>query len=82
MKQKVGIANALMENPDLVLLDEPMNGLDEESVYAFREILISLKNKNKIIIITSHNKEDISILCDYVYKIADGLIMNQNKIEH
>lgn len=81
MKQKVGIANALMENPDLVLLDEPMNGLDEESVYAFREILISLKNKNKIIIITSHNKEDISILCDYVYKIADGLIMNQNKIE-
>lgn len=77
MKQKVGIANALMEKPDLILLDEPMNGLDEESVHYFREVLSSLK-KDRIIIITSHNKEDISILCDDVYKINAGLVLNNS----
>lgn len=79
MKQKVGIANALMENPNLILLDEPMNGLDEESVHHFRKILSSLK-KDRIIIITSHNKEDISILCDDVYKVNEGLVLN-NKFQ-
>ncbi|MGL4761982.1 MAG: ABC transporter ATP-binding protein [Sarcina sp.] len=75
MKQKVGIVSALMEDPNLILLDEPMNGMDEESVKELREILISLKNKNKIIIITSHNKEDIEILCDEVYKVNAGAVL-------
>lgn len=69
MKQKVGIVNALMEDPDLILLDEPMNGMDEESVKEFRDVLIKLRGEGKIILITSHNREDIDILCDEVYKV-------------
>lgn len=69
MKQKAGIAAALMEDPDIILLDEPMNGLDSESVDNIRNILLSLKSKGKIILITSHNKDDIDLLCDTVFKL-------------
>lgn len=78
MKQKVGIAQAIMENPDIIILDEPMNALDEESVNNIRKIILDLKNKGKLIIITSHNKEDINILCDYIYKIDNGQIQEVN----
>lgn len=74
MKQKVALTQAIMEDPDLILLDEPMNGLDEESVSLVRNIILDLKLKGKCILITSHNKDDIDILCDYVYKIENGLI--------
>nr|WP_317333884.1 ABC transporter ATP-binding protein [uncultured Romboutsia sp.] len=78
MKQKVGIAQAIMENPDIIILDEPMNALDEKSVNNIRKIILDLKNKGKLIIITSHNKEDINILCDYIYKIDNGQIQEVN----
>lgn len=76
MKQKVGIVQALMEDTEIIILDEPMNGLDDESVNTVRNILLDLKKKNKTIIITSHNKEDIELLSDYTYKIDKGELIN------
>lgn len=72
MKQKLSIAQALFEDPDILLLDEPTNALDEESVNVIRDILIEEKNKGKLIIIASHNKEDIDFLSDITIKVTDG----------
>ncbi|SFD02958.1 ATP-binding cassette domain-containing protein [Clostridium uliginosum] len=74
MKQKLGIAQALMEKPDLIILDEPTNALDDESVNNIRNILLEEKKRGATILIASHNKEDISILSDYIYKINGGKI--------
>lgn len=67
MKQRLGVAQAIMENPDILILDEPMNGLDESGVKLMRELLLDLKEKGKLIIIASHYQEDIDMLCDKVY---------------
>ena len=72
MKQKLKLAQAIMENPKLLILDEPFNGLDKESVKFFREKLKELKNAGKTIILTSHYEEDIKALCDKVYEMEDG----------
>lgn len=72
MKQRLGIAQALMENPKFLILDEPMNGLDEEGVGEIREILLNLKKQSVTILLASHNKEDISSLCDYIYMMDNG----------
>ncbi len=72
MKQKLKIAQALMEKPKVLVLDEPFNGLDKESVLYFRKVLLDLKEKGTTIIITSHYEEDIKTLCDYVYEINKG----------
>ncbi len=74
MKQRLGIAQAIMENPDILILDEPMNGLDNEGVEEVRTLLISLKEKGKLIIIASHTREDIELLCDEVYRMEKGKI--------
>lgn len=74
MKQKLGIAQALMENPKIIILDEPFNGLEDESCEKIRKLLIDEKNKNKIIIIATHIKEDIESLCDVVYRVDNGKI--------
>lgn len=74
MKQKLGIAQVLMENPDILILDEPFNGLDEISANKIREILINEKRRNKIILIATHIKEDIENLCDVIYEMNDGVI--------
>lgn len=74
MKQRLGIAQAIMEKPDILILDEPMNGLDEVGVKQIRELIISYKMEGKIILLASHNKEDIEILCDEVYKIENGYL--------
>lgn len=76
MKQKLGIAQALVEKPDLIILDEPTNALDDTSVDNIRNILIEEKKRGATILLASHNKEDISILSDYVYKISDKNISN------
>lgn len=72
MKQKLKLAQAIMENPKILILDEPFNGLDKESVKFFREKLKELKNAGKSIILTSHYEEDIKALCDKVYEMEDG----------
>ncbi|PXV88359.1 ABC-2 type transport system ATP-binding protein [Lachnotalea glycerini] len=76
MKQRLGIAQAIMEDPAILILDEPMNGLDNHGVAEIRDLLLSLKKQGKTIIITSHNKEDIEILCDTVVEMDLGSIIN------
>lgn len=68
MKQKLNIAQVLMENPKLLILDEPFNGLDDSTHQNIRNIILEEKKKNKIIILASHVKEDLEILCDEIYK--------------
>lgn len=77
MIQRLGIAQAIMENPDILILDEPMNGLDENMVVKMRNLFLDLKREGKMILITSHIKEDIDILCDEVYKIQSGKIIEK-----
>lgn len=74
MKQKLGIAQVIMEDPQLLILDEPFNGLDEESAKEIRTLLLEEKSKGKLIILATHIKEDIEILCDEVYKVDNGTI--------
>ena len=75
MRQRLGIAQAIMENPDILILDEPMNGLDNQGVEDVRKILLGLKAEGKTIILASHNKEDIEVLCDKVYEMDHGRII-------
>ncbi len=72
MRQRLGLAQAIMENPDLLVLDEPMNGLDKEGVADMREYLLALKSQGKTILIASHSAEDIGILCDTVCEMDKG----------
>lgn len=76
MKQKLGIASVLMEDPKILILDEPFNGIDEESKEKITNELIKIKN-NKIIIITSHIKDEITSLCDHVFEMKNGKIINE-----
>lgn len=72
MRQRLGIAQAIMENPEFLILDEPFNGLDKHGVADIRSLLLGLKDKGKTIILASHNSEDIRILCDRVYEMDGG----------
>lgn len=74
MKQKLGIAQAIMEKPELLILDEPTNGLDHESVEKIRNILIQEKERGATILISSHNKDDINILTDHILKLEMGTL--------
>lgn len=74
MRQRLGIAQTIMEYPDIIILDEPMNGLDHSGVEEIKRILIHLKQDGKLIIIISHNREDINFLCDRVYEMDQGRI--------
>ena len=75
MKQKLGIAQALMENPDLIILDEPTNALDEESVKNILNIIKEEKRKNKIILISSHDKSILEEISDEIINIENGKIV-------
>lgn len=72
MRQRLGLAQAIMENPDLLILDEPMNGLDKDGVKDMREYLLDLKERGKTILIASHSAEDIDVLCDTVHEMDKG----------
>lgn len=74
MRQKLGLAQAIMEDNDVYIFDEPMNSLDKETVSNIRDIIKELKEKNKIVIISSHMEEDINLLCDEVYDIVSGVV--------
>ena len=72
MRQRLGLAQAIMESPSVLILDEPMNGLDKNGVEEIRQLLLSMKNDHKTIVIASHNAEDIQVLCDEVYEMENG----------
>lgn len=75
MKQKLAIAQAFMEKPKILLLDEPMNGLDEDSIGEMRQFFKEYVKKNQaLMILTSHNREDIEVMCDRIYKISNRKI--------
>lgn len=74
MRQRLGIAQAIMEKPKLLILDEPMNGLDNIGVQHIRSVLLDLKNQGVTILLASHFMEDISYLCDEVYQMDAGIL--------
>ena len=78
MRQRLGIAQAIMEDPGFLILDEPFNGLDKHGVAEIRRLLLELKAAGKTILLASHNEEDIRILCDHVYEM-DGGVLKENK---
>lgn len=80
MKQKLGIAQAIMEDPEILILDEPMNALDLDSVKKIRNLLLELKEKGKTILIASHNKEDIELLSDKIYILDKGKVLSNNDL--
>ena len=71
MRQRLGIAQAIMEHPKLLILDEPMNGLDAQGLELIRNLLLELKAGGTTILLASHNAEDIELLCDTVSRIQD-----------
>ena len=75
MRQRLGIAQAIMENPELLILDEPMNGLDKDGIAEVRKLLLEMKAEGKTMIITSHNEEDIKVLCDKVIEMDKGRLV-------
>ena len=74
MRQRLGLAQAIMENPDILILDEPMNGLDNEGVEDMRKYLLDFRKQGKTIIIASHSTEDIEVLCDTVSEMDKGIL--------
>lgn len=74
MRQRLGIAQAIMESPELLILDEPMNGLDKQSVEEMRQLLIALREEGKTILLASHNSQDIEIVCDTVCEMDLGYL--------
>lgn len=74
MRQRLGIAQAIMENPEILLLDEPMNGLDNHGVADMRKLFLEMRNQGKVILLASHNKEDIEFLCDDVFTMDAGIL--------
>lgn len=74
MRQRLGLAQAIMEDPELLILDEPMNGLDKDGVKDMRQYLLDLKEQGKTILIASHSAEDIDVLCDTVCEMDKGTL--------
>ncbi|MBQ8790421.1 MAG: ABC transporter ATP-binding protein [Ruminiclostridium sp.] len=75
MRQRLGLAQAIMEDPEILILDEPFNGLDKDGVKDMRTYLLDLKERGKTILIASHNSEDISVLCDTVQEMDKGEVL-------
>lgn len=75
MRQRLGIAQALMENPDILLLDEPLSGLDNDGVEEMHRVMLQQKQQGKLVVIASHSKEDIAVLCDEVFRFDKGKII-------
>ena len=79
MKQKLRIAQAIMENQQIIILDEPTNGLDEGSIKKLHQLILDKKKKKKLVLLASHNQEDLNYLCDKIYYISNGKVSDQKK---
>ena len=77
MKQRLGIASAIMEMPDLVILDEPTNALDANGVEITKKIIAEEKERSALVIITCHDQEILEDVCDVIYTIEHGKITNE-----
>ena len=77
MKQRLKLAQAFMEKPEVLILDEPTNGLDENGVEIFRNIVLDEKKRGALIMLSSHNRADIDILCDEVFLMFDGKLRKE-----
>ncbi len=82
MKQKLGIAQVIMENPDVMIFDEPFNGIEEETVIKLRKTFKKYASEGKLIIIASHIKEDVETLIDCVYKFDNGIVKIEEYEKH
>ena len=79
MKQRLGIAISLMRSPDFLILDEPMNGLDMHWLEVTRNLLMEMKTNGKTILLASHNKQDIDMLCDQIIQLEEGKIVRNER---
>ena len=79
MRQRLGIAQAIMETPRLLVLDEPMNGLDNQGVADMRKLFLDLRQKGVTILLASHNPLDIDALCDTISQMDAGVLMENKK---
>jgi ABC-2 type transport system ATP-binding protein len=75
MRQRLGIAQAIMENPDILVLDEPMNGLDDSGVDEFRKLFCTLRTQGRTILLASHNMDDIDSMCDTLSTMSAGRLV-------
>lgn len=81
MKQRIVLAQALMESPEILMLDEPTNALDEDGVETIRELILEQKNRGAVVLLASHNKEDIELLADEVYSIRKGRVAKKGEAD-
>ena len=81
MKQKLGIAAAVMESPDIIILDEPLNALDVEGVNRVKEIIAEQKAKGALIIVACHNSNELMEISDYIFSIENGSIVSVDNIQ-
>lgn len=79
MKQRLAIAQAIMEKPNIIMLDEPTNALDETGVAEVRKIILEEKERGALILVASHNKEDIRVLADEWYRVENGEVIRQGE---
>jgi ABC-2 type transport system ATP-binding protein len=80
MKQRLGIAQALMEDPDYLFLDEPTNALDEEGIGRIRNLIIRQAKRGAVVVVASHSKEEIAVLCDKLYFMEKGRIVTETEV--
>jgi ABC-2 type transport system ATP-binding protein len=81
MKQRLGIAAAIMETPEIILLDEPINAIDEKGVAEIREVLLRLRSEERIILIACHDKEELDYLSDRIFMMEEGRIIREDTID-
>lgn len=82
MKERIVIAQAIMEKPNIIFLDEPTNGLDENGVEDIRKIIAEEKARGAMVLLASHNKDDIRLLADKVYYMSDGVLKEGSENEN
>ena len=79
MRQRLGLAQTFMEGQDILIRDEPMNGLDNQGVADMRKLFLKLKEQGRTMLVASHNREDIDVLCDEVYEMDHGILTTERK---
>lgn len=79
MRQRLGIAQAIMEDPDILILDEPMNGLDKQGVAEMKLLFLQLKERGKLILLASHIQADVEFLCDEIFELEQGVLSSFQK---